>query len=91
MAKYVIEVDYLTRMIFIEDNVKKTMHMFTWHHNGHSDTMKHRKYPLGDELRIVVPTYTTDVNPIGDGCPYNIYYFESFAAGLKATFGRKRK
>lgn len=92
MFRYVIGVNYLGKSIFIEDRATKTMHMFTQRsHYEPGTALRHREYPSDGSLQIVVPTYETNTNPIGDGCPYDIHNFDAFASGLKKTFGRKRK
>lgn len=93
MAKYVISVDYLTKMIFIEDRVTKTQHMFTPIRNSDKPgtPLRHRVYPLDDALQIVRPTYETNMDIFGDGCSSYIYDFDSFASILKETLGHKRR
>lgn len=91
MAKYVIQVDYLTKMIFIEDRATKTMHMFTRIRNSDKPgtPLRHREYPMSDDLQIVVPTYETNMDIFGDGCSSYIQDFDTFASILKEVLGRK--
>lgn len=92
MFKYVIDICSLAKRITIDDYITNSRHVFSLV-DCHRDTntLRHRIYPLDDDCpQIVIPMYTTDVDPLGDDCPYDIHKFDSFASGLKKRFGRRK-
>ena len=91
MFKYAIYVNYQERSIVIDDRATKTQYVFTEGGNPyeHSIRLYCNEYSFDECVQIDAPTYETDTDPIGAGCPYNIWDFDAFASGLEETFGRK--
>lgn len=89
MFRYTIKVDYLTKMVFIEDNREKTLHMFTRDRISaeHGIPLRHKKYPLDGNMTITVPTYRTNMDIFGEGCENYIYDFNAFTSILKEALG----
>lgn len=91
MFTYAISINHTDRSIVIDDRATHTEYVFTEGKNPyeHSVHLCCNEYDFDDVVQIDAPMYETDVDPIGVGCPYDIHDFESFAAGLEATFGKE--
>ena len=91
MFTYAISINHTDRSIVIDDRATRTQYVFTEGGNPyeHSVRLCCNEYPFDDVVQIDAPMYETNTDPIGVGCPYDIYDFESFAAGLEATFGKE--
>lgn len=93
MFKYAICVNYQERIIVIDDREMQTQYVFTEGGNPyeHGVHLCCNEYDFDSVVQIDAPTYETNINPIGVGCPYDIYDFDAFASGVEETFGRKRQ
>lgn len=91
MFTYAISINHTDRSIVIDDRATKTQYVLTEGKNPyeHSVSLQCSEYPLEEVVQIDAPMYETDVDPIGVDCPYDIHDFESFAAGLEATYGKE--
>ena len=91
MFKYAIYVNYQERSIVIDDRATKTQYVFTEGKNPyeHSVHLCCNEYDFEEVVQIDAPMYETNTDPIGAGCPYDIWDFDAFASGLEKTFGRR--
>lgn len=91
MKRFAILINIDARSIVIDDRETQTQYVFTEGGNPyeHSVRLCCNEYDFDDVVQIDVPMFETDVDPIGAGCPYDIWDFESFVAGLEATFGKE--
>ena len=91
MKRFAISINIDARSIVIDDRETQTQYVFTEGKNPyeHSVHLCCNEYDFDDVVQIDAPMFETDVDPIGADCPYDINDFESFAAGLEATFGKE--
>lgn len=91
MFTYAISINHKDRSIVIDDRATQTQYVFTEGKNPyeHSVSLQCNEYDFDDVVQITTPTFESDVDPIGADCPYDIHSFESFVAGLEATFGKE--
>ena len=91
MKRFAISININDRSVVIDDRATKTQYVLIEGKNPYERNVSLccDEYPFEDVVQIDAPMFETDVDPIGVDCPYDIHDFESFAAGLEATFGKE--
>ena len=89
MAKYRIKVDYLAKMIVVEDSIKGTAHLFTRDRISAKPgvPLRHKEYQFSHDWQIVNPAYRTNMDIFGEGCENYIYDSDAFVSILEEALG----